>query len=49
MTFIAIKKYSPTLLEDNQIEEDDHKCATRWFGEIFCMLFFRSPQIDVNV
>ena len=50
MTFIAIKKYSPTLLEDNQIEEEDHyKCATRWFGEIFCILLFCSFILGVTL
>ena len=45
LTFIAIKKYSPTLPEDNQNEES---WATRWSGEIFCFILFCSIVLGIN-
>ena len=49
MTFIAIKKFSPVLPEEeNQIEA---RCATtsRWFGEIFCLISFCSFTLGMTL
>ena len=49
MTFIAIKKFSPVLPEEeNQIEA---RCAktSRWFGEIFCLMSFCSFTLGMTL
>ena len=37
LTFLGVKAASPTLPGDNQA---GCKCATKWFGEIFCVIIF---------
>ena len=37
LTFLALKKLSPTLPAENQYTNE--KCLTKWIGEIFCGIF----------